>query len=159
MSANLNALLTQMVSTSNVEEFLKARGLPIPTEPEKAFDLALRGVKTQSDFAAMMINLTKGEINGQALTAALKAAFPSDKVGDRHGPYYLSHARTGKLKVDFIPRKSGGTSTMPTGPREVITLPDPRTPVLEAKLAELEAKLALLNEAKSMKDVKAILNG
>ena len=35
---------------------------------------------------------------GDVMTEVLTAAFPSNRVGKRHGPHYVSLCRTGKLK-------------------------------------------------------------
>lgn len=152
MSANLTAFTLSLVPATRISEFLQARDLPVPAEPEKAFDLALKssGVKTQGEFSALMVNLTKGTITGQQLTEALKLAFPADKVGDRHGPYYLSHCRTGKIKVDFSPAKKAGG-------RPQATTVDPRIEELQAKVEALEARIAKALACTSAKDIKAAL--
>jgi hypothetical protein len=60
----------------------------------------LRGVTSQSAFAAVVLNLTIEQ--GQALTdaeltRALAEAFPNASVGNRHGKHYMSLARKGRL--------------------------------------------------------------
>jgi hypothetical protein len=62
----------------------------------------LRGVTTQGEFAAQVINFTHGEglpIAADDLTRALAVAFPNADVEKRHGPHYLCHARKGNVKV------------------------------------------------------------
>jgi hypothetical protein len=58
------------------------------------------GITAQGGFAAVFINLTHGEnrpITGEELTRAIATAFPNAGVDKRHGPHYLSYARTGKF--------------------------------------------------------------
>lgn len=152
MSATLTTLALTLVPAGNIAEFLKARELPVPEETEKAFDLALKasGVKTQGEFSALMVNLTKGEISGANLTEALKLAFPTDKVGDRHGPYYLSLCRTGKIKTDFAPAKKTATT-------KAAATVDPRIEAMTAEIENLKARITAALEAKSLKEAKAAL--
>lgn len=156
----LATLLATMVPAESTKSFLASRDLPCPEDHEKALALAVKssGVKTQGEVSALVVNLTHGTISGAQLTEVLKAAFPTDKVGDRHGPYYLSLCRTGKIKVDFTPAKKTGTPKVEAATR-IVNVPDPRTPILEARVAELEAKIAKALGCQSAKDIKAALNG
>ena len=153
----LATLLATLVPMDSARNFLAARDLPCPEDHEKALALAVKasGARTQGEVSALVVNLTRGTITGAALTEVLKAAFPTDKVGDRHGPYYLSLCRTGKIACDFTPPKKAGAVKVEA--TRIVNVPDPRTPVLEAKVAELEARIALALEAKSLKDAKVAL--
>lgn len=136
----LATLLATLIPAESAATFLAARDLPVPEDHEKALALAVRssGAKTQGEVAALVVNLTKGQITGAQLTDVLKAAFPSDKVGDRHGPYYLSLCRTGKIKVDFAPAKKATT-------KDVLAA-DQNVTALNAKIAELTEKLRLTEQ-------------
>ena len=75
-------------------------GLPA-MEDREAASLALvraSGIKSQGEATVLVVNLTGGACNADQITAALKLGFPSAKIGARHGPHYLSLARTGKLE-------------------------------------------------------------
>lgn len=63
----------------------------------------LAKVGTMDDCTALVVNTTGGTVKGDALTAILAETFPSNRVSGRHGPHYLSHARTGKLNPKSIP--------------------------------------------------------
>lgn len=144
----LSAILASLVSHEATQAFLAARDIPCPEDPEKALTLAVRssGAKTQGEVAALVVNLTRAQITGAQLTEVLKAAFPTDKVGDRHGPYYLSLCRTGKIKVDFAPAKKAA------GPKA-----EDRTAALEAEVASLKARIEKALACQSAKDIKAAL--
>lgn len=145
----LATLLATLVSHESTQAFLAGRDIPCPEDPEKALALAVRssGAKTQGEVAALVVNLTKAQVTGAQLTEVLKAAFPSDKVGDRHGPYYLSLCRTGKIKVDFTPAKKAAAPK------------NDEVSELKAKVEALEARIAKALECTSAKDIKAALNG
>lgn len=73
----------------------------------------LARVGTMDDCTALVCNVTNGAVKGDALTAILAETFPSNRVSGRHGPHYLSHARTGKLNPKGIPlraKPAGGRS-------------------------------------------------
>lgn len=54
------------------------------------------GMMTQKNLAAFLIG-QDSSITAAELTEALREAFPSSNVGDRHGPHYLSLSRNGRL--------------------------------------------------------------
>ncbi len=88
-------------------------GIEIPSDPTEstATLITLSKPRSQPEFSALAINVTRGGITGSELTEALRQAFPNAKVGDRHGPHYLCKARTGKLpgteyRPDFSRRSS-----------------------------------------------------
>jgi hypothetical protein len=81
----------------NINEELTARGAT-PTENAQAgATLLAMGCRTLDEVAATVVNLSKGEVTGEELTGYLKKAFPEHKIGERHGPHYLSLSRTGSL--------------------------------------------------------------
>lgn len=151
---NVNTL-ESLSSQDRINELLATRKVPAPAEKHDALILLIKssGVRSQEEYAGLAITLTKGTISGDDLTAVVKEGFPQSKAGKRHGPYYLSHARTGKLVVpeDSKPPK-GGRKTTP-----VVVTTTVVDPALQARIDELEAKLALIGEAKSLKDVKAAM--
>ena len=166
MSA-LVTTLSALVTLDRANDLLAAHGLPAMDDKEKALGLVIKasGIKSQEGLAALTVNLTEGKISGSELTTVLQAGFPASagyKVGTRHGPHYLSLCRTGKIAVDFTPAKGGKAKVEATS--RIVNVPDPRTPVLEAQVTELETKvndltalLELVREAKSIKDVREVL--
>lgn len=96
--------------------------------------LIARGVRSQGEFAALVINLTKGGIQAEELTDAMAAAFPGAKVGKRHGPHYLCLARTGKLAgTDIQPPKATRQTVAKMTPKE-------RVSYYQAQLAKAETE-------------------
>lgn len=155
---SLATTLSALVSHDRCNEFLTSKGLPTLDDHEKALNLIVKssGVKSQEELSALTVNLTQGTVTGAQLTEVLKAGFPASagyKVGERHGPYYLSLCRTGKIKgsikVDFTPPKGAGKAVKVENNAE--------TDALKAKVAELEATIALIREAKTIKDVREVL--
>lgn len=151
--STLHTTLAPLVTNESVREYLTKRDLPCPDDHEKAISLAIRssGASSQGEVAGLVVNLTKAVITGAQLTEVLKAAFPTDKVGDRHGPYYLSLCRTGKIAVDHIPGKKVAAAKAES--------PDPRIAALETELEQLKARIAAALACTSAKDIKAALNG
>jgi len=76
---------------------IELKQLPAMTDQATAATLLVTGLRTQGDFAALIINLSEGRVTPGEITEGLKAAFPDNKVGDKHGAYYTSKARTGDL--------------------------------------------------------------
>ena len=139
MSA-LSTILATLIPMDRANAHLKANNLPVMEDHEKSLNLVITssGARTQADVARLVINLTEGHVNSKDLTEILKVAFPKDKVGERHGPNYLSLARTGKLKTDFSPDKRA---------------PSAKSSEVEA----LKAKIAKALEAKTIKEMRAAL--
>lgn len=134
------------IPTSAVVKFLSTEGLAVPADIAHASALAVArkvaGSNSQAKFAALLINLTEGDISNEQLTSALAVEFPEAKVGDRHGPHYASLSRSGKLAgCRFAVGKAGRSSTGATN-----------------ELATLKGVLESIREAKSIKDVREILN-
>lgn len=103
MSTNNEALagaLSKVTKLDVVNARLQKAGLP-PMDNVDAAVLALvraSGIKSQGDAAVLAVNVTGGAVQAETLTEILKAGFPGAKIGARHGPHYLSLARTGKLE-------------------------------------------------------------
>lgn len=96
-------ILADMVPGSVIAAALEAAGLPAEGKHGDRCRIlvASRGIRSQGEFAALIINLTHGEggtLEPDALTRALVAAFPRANIGQRHGPHYMSLARHGNLK-------------------------------------------------------------
>lgn len=153
-TATAIALATLSGATlDRANELLSSLKLPAQPDLETACDVLLRasGCKSQPDVAALAINLTGGAMSNQDMTAIIKAAFPKDKVGDRHGSYYMSHARTGKLKgTTIVPAKSANAGKVK---EEIVS----RYKALEARIALLEQRIAKAQTAKSLKDAMLAL--
>lgn len=97
---NLAAGIARVSNLESINARLAKHGLPqVEDLNTGAVQLArASGVKSQGDVAVLVVNLTGGRVQADDLTKILAAAFPGSKVGERHGPHYLSLARTGKLK-------------------------------------------------------------
>lgn len=156
MSA-LTTTLLSLVKPERIQEYLAAKGLPKTEDPEAGLRLLLRGVNSQRALAALTVNLTQGKIDGKTMTSVIAKGFPDADVGDRHGPYYLSQCRTGKIVTDFSPAKGGkAAATTEPAPRQVIEIPDPKTPILEARVKELEDRL--LADQETINELQATLD-
>jgi len=127
-------MLSTILTPTRIEAIFNQAGLPVPDDADKAQELAIKlgGFRSQSEASAWLINVTEGEIDGPTLTGALRELFPNAKVSDRHGPHYLSHARTGKLKgCEYVPAKAKRSSIKKAD-----------VDALKTRIAELEALLA-----------------
>lgn len=157
MNVNTLSILSEK---SRIDELLQAKKIPSPEDKIAALMLLVKssGVRSQEEYAGLAITLTRGSISGDDLTKVVAEGFPQAKVGKRHGPYYLSHARTGKLVVpeDCIPGKGGRKATVAAA-APVVTTVTVVDPALQAKIDELEAQIALIRDAKSIKEVRAAL--
>lgn len=112
----------------------------------------LSRVATMDDATALVCNATGGAVKGDQLTAILAATFTTNKVSGRHGPHYLSHARTGKLSPKGIPlrvRPIGGRSgSSGVGGLDLSGLP---TEDIRAALAESDGPVAAVLRAELTK--------
>lgn len=108
----------------------------------------LARVGTMDDATALVCNVTDGRVKGDVLTAILTETFPGNRVSGRHGPHYLSHARTGKLNPKGIPlrvKPSGGRSgASGVGALDLSALP---TEDIRAALAESDGTVATVLRA------------
>ena len=98
--------LAGATTTEALTAELRRLGAPVPEGADAAAlaGLALKAapVKSQGDFAALAVNVTIGEnlpLTAEDLTSMLIMAFPGARIGKRHGPHYLSLARSGKLRL------------------------------------------------------------
>ena len=73
-------------------------------------------VNSQQKLAHVIIALNPA-IKGPVITTVLKEAFPSAGISDRHGPYWLSLARTGTKGGEKAPVKPVGARTTPAEPK------------------------------------------
>ena len=126
-------------------------GLPAMEDCEAASLALVRasGIKSQGEATVLVVNLTGGACNADQITAALKLGFPSAKIGARHGPHYLSLARTGKLEgveATSIPHSARkvkkATVVVAPASTEVVETPaaQPDTSALKAELEALSQK-------------------
>lgn len=173
---NLAIGIARVATLEAINARLAKHGLPQVTDLNTGATQLARasGVKSQGDVAVLVVNLTGGRVPADDLTKILAASFPGSKVGDRHGPHYLSLARTGKLKGVEIEGtiahrarkvKAGAEvkAAEPTAPStsntevkvvEAVTAPEPDTSALKAELEALSQK-DLAARAKAV-GVKAI---
>lgn len=105
-----------------INEELGSRNMkPVDTgdaskDAEAGASLLAMGVRSLDEFAATVVNLSHGEIDGDRMTELMQQAFPNHSIGKRHGPHYTCHARNGNLGGDIVvrytvpkaKRKSGG---------------------------------------------------
>lgn len=161
-------LITSLASPDRIKTYMAEESIPVQATPEDNLRIVVREFRNmkQGQAAAALINLTQGTISAETLTSSLKTLFPDDRVGERHGPHYLSHARTGKLKdCRFTPgTKRGSASPTPaaTGPSQAdLDTALKMAEDLSASLKAAEARIATLEagirEAKALKDCKALL--
>ena len=79
-------------------ELTRLEQKPTGSHAERAgFLIKIYGLCRQADVAKLLINVTRGMIDSADLTSILAGTFPDAKIGERHGPHYLSLARSGKL--------------------------------------------------------------
>ena len=97
MSINTDALV-EIVSgfgTEAINEELAAQG--IPEMPEAAGVVVVtKGVTNLGSFTRLVSDLSRGTLAGKDITELMRRVFPDNKIGDKHGPHYLSTARKGK---------------------------------------------------------------
>lgn len=147
------------ITGDSINARLTKAGLPAMEDREAAALALVRasGIKSQGEATVLIVNLTGGTCNAEQVTAALKAGFPGAKIGARHGPHYLSLARTGKLEgveatgIPHSARKAKkaapivvalGATTPPAAestPAEPVVETAPAVPDTSALKAELEA--------------------
>lgn len=99
-----------LAGIGRLNEELEARGMGEQEDPTVAATIVASGVRTLDEFAATAVNLSHGEVTGEELKSQFRKAFPNHKIGDRHGPHYLSLARNGHLSGEvscrFEPSKA-----------------------------------------------------
>jgi len=139
---NMTMEITREALLSN----LKTEGIEVSTETttENLLNLSKKisnATTSQAKFASWLINVTQGNITNDQLTEALAEAFPTAKVGPRHGPHYASLSRSGKLKGCNYSVAKAGRSTSAS----------------KNELKELRALVESIRDAKNIKDVRAIM--
>ncbi len=89
---------------------LKARSLETTKDAKVGAMILASGCRSLDEFSATIINLSTGTIDAETLREKMVKAFPQHKIGERHGPHYLSLARNGNLNGNvncrFQPEKS-----------------------------------------------------
>lgn len=94
--------LATLVTIENLKSEIANFGFPAPNTDDKTELLGmahrLAAIRSQADMATFAINVTQGGLTADDLTQILREAFPTAKVGDRHGKHFASNSRTGKLK-------------------------------------------------------------
>jgi hypothetical protein len=127
------------IGLASLNEELAAIGLKPAEEIEVAATLVAMKVKSLDDFAVVVVNGNKGSVSGEELGTAMAKAFPAHKIGERHGPHYLSLCRTGSHNSDLVVRYPVGKSARKAATRTAKTdlsgVPADR---LEAMLASVE---------------------
>ena len=151
--------LLSLTSVSDLQSELKISGFKSDsTDKTELITLLTRvyAVRGQAAMSALAINLTKGTINAATLTQILREAFPTAKIGPRHGKHYASYSRTGKLlkhncrfaMAKNIRAAKTGPTAKPSGP----TVAD-----LEAQLTERDDLLEMIAKAKDIGQVRRLL--
>jgi len=94
------AALALVAPKGAINSELERQNLPVPRGSDEVAraSLLLAGVRSQGDYAAQVLNVCDGKVDPDDLTRALSEAFPGARIGKRHGPHYMSHARSGKLR-------------------------------------------------------------
>jgi hypothetical protein len=90
-------------------EELKARGF-VPSADDSVANAQMLAVSCRSldDVVVTLVNLTHGEVDSEAVTSLLAAAFPAHRIGERHGAHYISLCRTGNISSKFPVRFTPG---------------------------------------------------
>lgn len=157
---NAEAFSKGLLGFTNLEQInarLQAKGIP-HMDDHAAATLALvraEGIRDQGSATVLAVNLANAKITGEDVTALLVAGFPAAKIGKRHGPHYLSLARTGKLEgVEnrAIAHKARTASTTAGTPAVVVPavkavvpdLPEPSEAELDRVAAQDAAELAAM---------------
>lgn len=96
LNATFVTMLLAATAAQDVKDALIAKDLPVLDDDARNVNLLFHGVDNQRRLAAIVIVDLKVH-DAKVVTDLLAAAFPKDKVGSRHGPYYVSLARTGHL--------------------------------------------------------------
>lgn len=98
MSAINTTALIEIVSGFGMDALtaeLDAQG--IPEMPEAAaVAVVTKGVNSLGSFTRLVSDLSGGTLTGKDITGLMLRVFPENKVGDKHGPHYLSLARKGR---------------------------------------------------------------
>lgn len=123
-SINTSEVVKTFVSfgIDSINEELTARKMAAVTDTEAGSLLLAMGIRSLDEFAATVVNLSKGGISTLDMTAAMVRAFPGHKIGERHGPHYISLARTGSLspkcmvEVRYAPGKGVRKPNAPSTP-------------------------------------------
>jgi hypothetical protein len=144
--------LTTLATRTQLATYLSDAGLPVSDEAtdEQLADLAtkLAPAVSATKYAAWVINLLEGNLTSDDLNTLIQERFPSSKkTADRRGGFYASWSRNGKLAGCNY---SIGKSTRQAKPNEVASL--------NARIAELEAKLEAVSDCKTIKQVRAAMN-
>lgn len=148
MSINIATVITQISTFSDeaIIEELVARGFG-EQEPAVGASILAAATKSQGEYSALMINLARGQMTNEVLTQNLTVAFPDAKIGERHGPYYMSHARTGKLDVRYTPTSGLRRKTSTTVNFDLKSLDEEQIVKLHRALAKTSPELAALIKA------------
>ncbi len=144
------ASVAPFLTLEQINGRLAKRGLPPMKDILTAAATLTRaeGVRTQSQACVLLLNITGGTVHSEDVTKALTEGFPGAKVGDRHGPHYMSLARTGKLEgldkdITIIPHSARAKKSSTTVPTVVASKPAPTTaPAEPAPAVEVPALAA-----------------
>lgn len=171
ITTDTHPVLTALVTDELVDAYIGTHSIPVPSDMDLsgkiALGLRLGGTKTQSGAAATVINMMKGQIAGRDLTAVLRELYPNNhKIGKQHGPYYLSHARSGKLKgCKYVPAK-GTTSAAPAA--SVVANKEQAEELAQVKsdlndalatVAALKRVLDQIGDCRGIREVRKVMQG
>ena len=125
-----------IVAADAINARLEKKGLSkIEDHQQAALTLVkAEGIKSQGEATVLVVNLTQGKVDADQMTKILQQGFPGAKIGSRHGPHYLSLARTGKLEgveVGTIPHRARKQKAAST-PAPAVVVPAIAQPTAEA---------------------------
>lgn len=111
MSININNTILGFnaltISSVAITSEFKKLGLACPKKDALATLVRCSGMRSQSDVSRLALNLTGSRLHHTELTELLSVAFPTAKIGERHGKHYMSLARTGKIDgINVAPAKA-----------------------------------------------------
>lgn len=89
-------------------EELKARQFVPSDSPAANAQMLAVSCRSLDDVVVTLVNLTHGEVDPEAVTSLLTAAFPAHKISERHGAHYISLCRTGNVNAKFPVRYTPG---------------------------------------------------
>jgi len=137
--------LLPMTTREAIDARLSKAGIDLPAEtPDQVAAetfIKTSGVKSQGDLTAVYLNVTVGEglmHTAENCTELLRAGFPDAAISKRHGPHYISHARTGKLKL-----LDEGITSIPHARKVKATKPEVEKTVAEQINDEVRAAIEL----------------
>lgn len=159
---NMGATTTILATfdLDNINEELSHRGMTKVDDPNTGAALLAAGIRSLDEFAATVVNLSKGDCDADTLKVFMTKAFPNHKIGDRHGSHYLSLARSGNIQGAIECRYAPAKATRRKSTAKAVDLSNVDEKQLRAMLrAAKDTPMAAIIEAElSSREVKAEAN-